>query len=625
MGIGGPLLRTVIAELLLVAACASAAPRIDKVEPPVWWTGHTWNPVQILLTGTDLRNATVSATTRGIRPTVRHTSADGRYAFVYLDIGKEARTGDHVFRMQSPSGSVTFTVRLEPTADLRSGERFQGFTTEDVIYLLIPDRFANGDTRNDHPAEADRPADRSQPRFYHGGDFAGIRARLGYLKDLGVTGIWLLPVYQNSRKGTTPGYFYGYEAADYYEVESRYGTLAELRALVDEAHRMGLKVMQDQAANHSGPAHPWLHAPPTPTWFHDLDRRPRLRNNFDIASLANPYARPKQRDTPVRGWFGGNLPDFNQDDPLVSDYLIQNALWWIGITGVDGVRQDTYPYVERSFWEKWQTALNRQFPGLFVVGEITAQTPAVLSFFEGGTRRAGVDTKLPSMLDFPLFHAIRNVFGNGEPFPRITDVLAQDSLYRHPEQLVAFFDNHDNARFLSLANADTSRLLAAQTFLLTTRRIPHLFYGDEIAMGADDNDRRRTTAADFPGGFPGDVRNAFLPEGREGDAGTTFDHLQALLRFRRQHPSLTRGRLLNLIVEDHRYIYLRSDGRDHVITVFRRDAKPDPLVLELDDTGLRDGLVFRHWHSSAVAGAVINGRVTLPAGKSSAELYWARD
>lgn len=407
-------------------ACAIAAPTVQKVEPPNWWVPHTYNPVQILLTGSGLKGATVTPASKGFKIDVRAASDDGRYLFVYLNVGKDVRPGAYRFQLRNASGTCDFTFTLD--RPLETTGRFQGFSPGDVIYLVMPDRFANGDPSNDSPPEYGLPADRGSARAYHGGDLRGIRDHLAYLKDLGVTGVWVTPVYRNSIPGS--GAYHGYSTVDFYDLEPRFGTMKEFRELVDAAHQVGIKVVQDQVANHSGPRHPWVANPPTKTWFNYLDRTPRPRNNFDIAGLADPYARPKRRDLPLRGWFAGSLPDFNQEDPLAGDYLIQNALWWIGMTGIDAIRQDTYPYVDRPFWEKWQTAINRQYPGFVVVGEVTAPNPAVLSFFEGGARRHGVDTKLPSLLDFPLEGAVRNVFAQGQPMTRVAEILSQDSLYQ---------------------------------------------------------------------------------------------------------------------------------------------------------------------------------------------------
>jgi glycosidase len=384
--------------------------------------------------------------------------------------------------------------------------------------------------------------------------------------------------------------------------------------MVDEAHRLGLKVVQDQVANHSGPRHPWVADPPTPTWFHFLDRTPRPRNNFDIAGLSDPYARPKRRVSPLEAWFAGSLPDFDQTDPLVADYLIQNALWWVGMTGLDAIRQDTYPYVDRPFWEQWQTALDKQYPDLVVTGEITAPSPAVLSFFEGGTRRRGVDTKLKSMLDFPLEGAVRGVFGQGKPMTGITDILAQDSLYEHPERLVVFPGNHDQPRFLTVANGDVGKLMMAEAFVLTTRRVVHLYYGDEIAMtGRGDPDNRK----DFPGGWPGDPVDAFTAAGRTGDAARVFDFTRGLLHFRAEHPALRRGSLTQLLVNENQYAYVRTSPEERVLVVLNRAGKDKAIELDVDDLGWPEGMEF------SPGLAVHQGKVVIQ-NPQEVNIFWSR-
>jgi glycosidase len=607
--------------LALFTLACEAVPKVEKVEPPNWWAPHTYNPVQVLLTGSGLRSATVTSASRAIKPEIRFASEDGRYLFVYLDIARDAAAGPYRFDVKTADGGTSFTFALERPLDPRG--RFQGFSPDDVIYLLMPDRFANGDPSNDSPPEFGRPADRKTVLAYHGGDLRGIRDRLGYLKDLGVTGIWMTPVYKNSNTAASP--YHGYHTVDFYDVEPRFGTMAEFRGLVDAAHAAGIKVVQDQVANHSGPGHPWVTNPPTNTWFNFLDRTPRPRNNFDIAGLSDPYARPKRRELPLRGWFAGSLPDFNQDDPLMSDYLVQNALWWTGMTGIDAIRQDTYPYVDRPFWQRWQVAITRQYPKLVVVGEITAPSPASLSFFQGGVSHGGIDTGLGSMLDFPLERATREVFAQGQPMTKLTDVLAQDSLYLHPEMLVAFAGNHDGERMLTAAGGDIGKLLMAQTFLLTTRRAVHLYYGDEIAMGKGSDRTDRGIRADFPGGFPGDAVNAFTPEGRTGDAAVVFDWMRRLLHFRQAHPAIRRGSLVQLFATADQYAYLRSGPEESVVVVFNRAGAAKPIVIELDDLlgelAIRDGLRFRPWGEGPEL-TVSAGKLTI-AQPREIEIYWA--
>lgn len=607
-----------LALALLAGGCLRAQPEIHKVEPPDWWVRHSRNPIQILLTGRNLHGARVTPPPGFVAKTNK-VSANGHYAFVYLTVPKTAKPGNYSLELSTQAGKTRVPFPLRAPEATAGG--FAGVTPDDVVYLLIPDRFANGDPRNDALAESGPPADRSNPRYYHGGDFAGIEQRLPYLKDLGITALWMLPVYKNSWAGKPPGFFYGYEAADYYDTDPRYGSLADLQRLVRKAHSMGIKVMQDQVANHCGPGHPWVKDPPTATWFNGLDRMPRLKNNFEIAALADPYAPPARKENPIRGWFLGALPDLNQDDPLTRDYLIQNTLWWIAKTGIDGIRQDTYPYVSRAFWQHWQTAIERAYPKLFVTGEITASTPAVLSFFEGGTVREGIDTRLPSMLDFPLQAAIREVFGKGGSMKALSDLLAQDSLYRRPDSLVTFLGNHDIVRFLSVAGGDVQRLMLAQAFLLTTRGIPQLYYGDEIAMGAGDSPKTNTWSKDFPGGFPGDPIDAFTAAGRTGEAATVFHHVQALLRFRQTHPALRTGNLVNLAVEQDRYAYLRSTPQEHVVILLNRGGSAT-VRLEAGDLPLPEGAIFQSWSSDRMV-PVRNGGIEI-VNPGEIEILWTK-
>jgi glycosidase len=608
--------RLFLLDAVLVAA-SFAAPSVAKVEPPNWWVHHTRNPIQLLLTGADLQGASVSPASQGFRVEVRRISANGHYLFAYVTIASSVTPGSYRFQVKSPSGAAEFAFALDAPPDPKG--RFQGFSSEDVIYLLMPDRFANGDATNDSPAALGRPADRSVVGATHGGDLRGIRDHLAYLKDLGVTGVWMTPIYQNSVPGSSA--YHGYHAVDFYAVEPRFGTMQDFRDLVDSAHHMGLKVVQDQVANHSGPRHPWVLDPPTPTWYHDLAQTPHPRNNYDIAALSDPYARPTRRENPLNAWFAGSLPDFDQTDPLASDYLIQNALWWIGMSGIDGIRQDTYPYVDRPFWEKWQSAIDEQYPNLTVTGEITAPTPAVLSFFEGGVRRNGTDTRLKSILDFPLEGALKNAFGGGQPMTLLTDILSQDSLYRHPENLVVFAGNHDQPRFLTVAGNDISKLMMAETFVLTTRRIPHLYYGDEIAMGAGGDRTDRSIRADFPGGFPGDPVNAFLPAGRAGDAATVFNFMRDLLHFRLDHPALRRGQLVQLIAGKDQYAYLRTSPEEHVLVILNRAGAAQPIELAVDDLPLADGLRFKSFRAADPGLTVARGKLRIEAPREI-NIYW---
>ncbi|HEX2714053.1 MAG TPA: alpha-amylase family glycosyl hydrolase [Candidatus Acidoferrales bacterium] len=474
----------------------------------------------------------------------------------------------------------------------------------------MPDRFSNGDPTNDNLPGL-QPANRSDPRAYHGGDFRGIQNRLDYLKDLGITGIWMTPVYQNSSHSALPAH--GYDAVDFYAVEPHFGTMRDLQQLVEASHEHGIKVMLDQVPNHCGPAHPWVEAPPTKTWFHDLDVTPHVPNN-DIAALTDPYARPRRRVLPLRAWFNGRLPDLDQTDPFVRDYLIQNALWWIGETGADGFRIDTFTRVDRSFWQECNSAIKRQFPYFFTLGEASGlRTPAMMSLFQGGATHFGSDTKVDLILDFQLYRVIRSVFAQNVSMSELAEVLSQDFTYPHPEVLVPFLGNHDVPRFLSLPGSDMSRLQLAEAFLLTTRGIPHLYYGDEVGMGLGSNGDHTADRADFPGGFPGDAVDAFRPEGRRGEAALAFDFLRKVLHFRQAHLALQGGSLLQLLVEDNRYAYLRSSGNDQVLVVLDRSGASRPVEIETDDLGIPDGARFRFLEGRKNDVVVSQGKLIITA------------
>ncbi|MCA1616156.1 MAG: cyclomaltodextrinase N-terminal domain-containing protein, partial [Acidobacteria bacterium] len=389
--------RTLAASLLLVAACAGAraqAPAVTKVEPPSWWAGHTINPVRLLVRGANLHGARVRATRPGTAADGVLVNPAGTYLFVNVRVHPSAAPGDYPLAVETKSGRASVPFRLD--APLDPAKNFQGVTPDDVLYLIMPDRFANGDPSNDAPKDSPREAnDRANPRGWHGGDFRGVIDRLPYLKELGVTALWLNPWHDNWNgvnrcdKPWCPNtYYHGYHAVDYYAVEDRFGTLATLRELVERAHALGIKVIQDQVANHVGSQHPWLSDPPLDNWFHGT-RAAHTANPFRGDLLLSPHASDAARRPTLDGWFSGDLPDMNQDEPEVARYEIQNALWWVGATGIDGIRQDTIQYMPRAFIRDLSRALRRQHPRLWMVGEVFDRDPVHVAFFMGG--RAGWD------------------------------------------------------------------------------------------------------------------------------------------------------------------------------------------------------------------------------------------
>ncbi len=537
-----------------------ARPVVLRVEPPNWWVGHSLNPVRLMIHGRNLEGARIEATGGGVSVGEARVNETGHYVFVDLRVLPEALPGTRTLRVVTPAGSAEASFPLE-TPRARGG-RFQGLSADDTLYLLMPDRFADGDPSNDDPARSKGLFDRRKPRHYHGGDLQGVIDHLGYLKELGVTAIWLNPWYDNTDRlnlkeaygGEPSTAYHGYHAEDFYAVEEHLGDLAKLVELVERAHGLGMKVVQDQVANHTGPYHPWLLDPPTSTWFHGTEAH-HLANTWQTWTLVDPHASPQLQRATLEGWFIDVLPDIDQEDPEAARYLVQNALWWVGTTGIDAIRQDTLPYVPRRFWRDWSAALKREYPKLTLVGEMFDADPALVAFFQGGRPRFdGIDSGIDTLFDFPLYFALRRAFAEGRPLQGVATALAHDGLYVDANKLVTFLGLHDVPRFMNETGATPAGLRLAFTALFTLRGIPLVYYGDEIALpGAGDPDNRR----DFPGGWPQDPRNAFLRSGRSAEEQAVFAHVQQLARLRSALPALRRGRLVSLEAGEQTWVFAR--------------------------------------------------------------------
>ena len=605
----------------LTKPSAGAAPQVLKVEPPNWWAGHSINPVRLLIRGHNLGGAKVTARGAGPRPDHVSANAAGTSLFVDVTIDANGPPGRRWFEITTGSGSTE--IPFEVLAPASRAGRFQGLFPGDFIYEIMPDRFANGDPSNDNPPQSPGLLDRTKPRFYHGGDFQGIIDHLPYLKEIGVTALWLTPVYDNDnhlskRGGQAFTDYHGYGAVDFYGVEEHFGNLAKLRELVDDAHRLGMKVIQDEVANHTGPSHPWVTDPPTPTWFHGTEAS-HPEEDWQKWTLISPHATPELQKPTLDGWFANILPDLNQDDPEVARYLIQNTLWWIGVTGFDAVREDTLPYVPRRFWHDWMTALKREYPQVTVVGEVFDGDPALVSFFQGGRNQFdGVDSRVDTVFDFPLLFPIRRAFGEGKSLREVAATLAHDYLYPRADLLVTFLGNHDVPRFMNEPGASIADLKLALTLLMTTRGIPMIYSGDEIAMpGGDDPDNRR----DFPGGWPTDPRNAFQASGRTADEQAVFEHVRRLAHLRAQLEPLSRGALLDLAVGDQTYAYARVDKNASVITILNNDTKAATVEFEVGSTRLANGATLRDRLGIGPDLKVEKGKIAVTLPARSAGIY----
>ena len=559
----------------------------------------------LLVKGDGLKGAQFAVAGNGITLTRSQVSANGHWAFLWLD-AKAAAPQTVTLTATSASGSTqgkyVFAARSnDPNAH-------GGFNSADVLYLIMTDRFAQA-------GKADPPGDdRSLPRGWHGGNLDGIAEHIDYLKQLGVTTVWTTPVASN---GAMPQAYHGYAAIDLYAVDPHFGTLADYRHLSSELHAHGMKLVIDLVPNHVGVEHPWVNDPPSPDWFHgSLAHHPAVENDF--YKLVDPHSPPEAWRNIVDGWFTDSMPDLNQQNPLVSQYLIQNALWWVETANLDGIRLDTFPYVDRSFWQDFDTTLHNVYPHLTTVGEIFHRDPEVTSYFAGGVSHQGIDTELYTPFDFPVYFALRDVLAHGKPMTELAEVLGKDSLYPHPERLVPFIGNHDTIRFTTDANGSTAKLKLALGLLATLRGTPQIYSGDEIGMtgGADPDNRH-----DFPGGFEGDSHNAFTQGGRTTEEQEVFEWTSKMLALRAEHRALETGKEQNLFADKDAFVFVRTlqeggcsagakspDANARILIVVNDSEKAKSITVPMDGTALAGCTRFVLQAPAADAAATVKGR-----------------
>jgi glycosidase len=540
-------MRKICLIVLLLAAASlpalSQRPNIIKISPPNWFASLP-SPM-LLIQGTNLQGASFTVAESSAKVTRTQISANGHWAMVWLHT-QSAPAGSLHMTAHTPAGAVAFTYTLA----LHHADP-QGFSSRDVLYLIMPDRFADGDPSNNQPSTYDR----SDPHAYHGGDLKGVIDHLDYLHELGVTAVWLTPVLQNDPKAKD---YHGYGATDMYAVDTRLGTLAEYRHLADELHRRHMKLVFDDVPNHVGPGNIWVTDPPMPDWFHGTAAN-HSDNKYVFPPVTDPHAPPAASLDALDGWFVNVLPDMNQQNPVVAKYLTDNMTWWIEEADIDGLRIDTFPYVQRDFWQQYLGDLRAEYPRLTAIGEVTTPDPTVNAYFAGGHTLGGVDTHLTTPFDYPLYFSLIDVLTKGKPMSQLEETLRQDWLYPHPEALVPFVSNHDQVRFLSQPGATPALLRLGYGLLLTLRGMPELYAGDEIAMqGGGDPDNRR----DFPGGFPGDKANAFTSSGRTAAQSAMHDWVVALDALRASSPALQTGVQQTLLAGDSSFAYVRTNSAD---------------------------------------------------------------
>ena len=580
------------ALLLGTTLTMNASGKIDRIEPTNWWVGMKNPTVQLMVYGKDIRSAEVTTDSPGVSIDSLVRLDSPNYLLVYMNVGK-AQPGTVNLKFASGSSKTTVKYQLKQR-DMRGEERM-GFTAADVLYMLMPDRFANGNGKNDNIKGLNTYSiDRSQPSLRHGGDLEGIRRHLDYFTDLGVTALWFTPVLENNSpdhgKQST---YHGYATTNYYRVDPRFGTNEEYRQLVSEAHAKGLKVVMDMIFNHCGFEHPWVKDMPSHDWFNcpewlypenqknvvktktmDGEQNTNdkyLQTSYKLTPVLDPYASKIDLHETVDGWFVPTMPDLNQRNPHLMTYLIQNSEWWIETVGIDGIRMDTYPYADRTGMARWMKELDREYPNFNTVGETWVTEPAYTAAWQKDSPLSEQNSYLKTVMDFSFFEKINkakdeetDAWWNG--YNRIYNSLCYDYLYKDPSHVMAFIENHDTDRFLG-EGKDTLALKQALALLLTVRRIPQLYYGTEVLMNGTKSVTDGNVRRDFPGGFPGDTHNAFTREGRTKEENAMFNWTSRLLHWRQNNDVIVKGQQTQFIPQKGVYVVARTLGQKAVLTV----------------------------------------------------------
>ncbi|MCD8298015.1 MAG: glycoside hydrolase family 13 protein [Prevotella sp.] len=570
-------------SLLLSVMTMEAAVNIDRIEPADWFVGMKNPTLQLMVYGEGIQAADVTTDYAGVKIDSIVRLDSNNYLFVYLNI-KDAQPGNMTLTFKN--GKSTKKVDYLLKAREMNGEQRIGFTNADVLYMLMPDRFADGNLdNNDIKGMNTFKTDRSQPSLRHGGDLEGIRQHLDYFKELGVTALWFTPVLENnSPDNNNQSTYHGYATTDYYKVDPRFGTNEEYRQLVDEAHQKGLKVVMDMIFNHCGFDHPWVKDLPSNDWLNlpecvSKDDKTGevtindkfIQTSYKLTPVVDPYRSDIDLKETVEGWFVQSMPDLNQKNPHLMTYLIQNSEWWIETVGINGIRMDTYPYADAEAMSKWMKTLNEEYPNFNVVGETWVTEPAYTAAWQKDSKVAIINSNLKSVMDFSFYDKI-NMAKKEETddwwqgYNRIYNSLVYDYLYPNPASVMAFIENHDTDRFLENGK-DTVALKQALALLLTMNRTPQLYYGTEILMNGTKEVTDGNVRKDFPGGFPGDERNAFTAEGRTNEENAMFNWTSKLLHWRQGNEVITKGTQKQFIPYNGIYVLARQYNGKTVMTI----------------------------------------------------------
>ncbi len=556
--------------------------KMERVEPPFWWVGMNNPELQIMLQADDISQFNVEIDYPGISLSRVEKVPNPNFLFVYLNISSDSKPGVLPIVLKNTKGKIQAEIQYELKKRDKQGAEYQGFSQEDVMYLITPDRFVNGDPSNDDMPGMLEKANRNDKNGRHGGDIAGIDKALPYIKDMGFTAIWVNPVLENNMPAFS---YHGYAATDFYKIDPRYGTNEQYRDLSIKASKMGIKMIMDLILNHCGSEHWWMKDMPTPDWINHGNEY--VRTNHRRQVIQDPYVSQEDYKGFADGWFVETMPDMNQRNPIFATYLIQNSIWWVEYAKLAGIRMDTYPYPDKDFMTDWTCALMDEYPNLNIVGEEWTENPALVAHWQKGkVNPNGYTSCLPSLMDFPLQGALTRGLRDqdsryGSGLIKIYDMLTNDFLYADPFELVIFPDNHDMDRFYTQVNEDIDLYKMGMAYIATMRGIPQIYYGTEVLMSNTGHPGEHAIIrSDFPGGWEGDETDAMSGKGLSEEQKEAQEVAKKIFNWRKTAKVVHDGKLMHYAPEDGVYVFFRYDDDNTVMVVLNKNVKPTFLNTE---------------------------------------------
>ncbi|MFZ4785300.1 MAG: alpha-amylase family glycosyl hydrolase [Flavobacteriales bacterium] len=603
-----PLFTLIFISLAIFGFAKNPPSAVERVDPPMWWVGMETNTIELLFYGEKLKDATIVLKETNTRIVSIVPAANPKYTYVTIEIGQNQMPGELTFEIQLKGAKKKTIYKYSLLG--RTGKKPLGIHGADNMYLLFPDRFANGDTTNDSKKELFESVNRKELKGRHGGDIKGIVDHIPYLADLGVTALWINPLVQNNQPKES---YHGYACTDSYRIDARFGTSSEFLQMCSTLRDKKIKLVWDIVYNHWGNEHVLFKSLPDSNW---INWHPEFtRTNYRTETLVDPYAPESEKKAMTDGWFDYHMPDLNQRDPHLAKYLIQNSIWWIEYAGIDAFRIDTYPYPDQQFMSDCNAALKKEYPTLNIFGETWVNTSPVQAWYtEDNGMNPQFSSHLDGVTDFQLYFAfikgLNENFGWEEGFRRIELTLIHDILYENAYRNVTFLDNHDLSRIYSVLGEDFDKWKMGMSMIHTLRGIPCTYYGNEILMKNFSNPDA-LVREDFSGGWVGDTINKFDRKQLNTLEGQAFDYSKALMQWRKQNTWMADAKLTQYVPFDNTYVYFRTSGEHILMCVYSLNDKP----FELDLKRFAESMQGRSRGANIIDGnrVFLQDKLTVPA------------